>query len=219
MVASVRRRERVVAAERVGVGGPHQARRDVEPGGARTRCSAAWRPSTATSTRSSPSSATRPRRPPTPPTRPSPTACRSGRCTACRSRSRRTSTSPAGRPLRVCPPSPRPSSPVDAPVVERMRAAGAIPFARTNLPDFGLRVHTDSTLRGLDPQPVAPRRDGRRIERRRGQRAGQRDDTARARQRPRRLAAQPGPLLRHRLDQAVDGRRARTPRSCRRRTR
>src|SRR5262245_33850661 len=27
--------------------------------------------------------------------------------------------------------------PIDAPVVERMRAAGAIPFARTNLPDFG----------------------------------------------------------------------------------
>ena len=34
-----------------------------------------------------------------------------------------------------------------------MRAAGAIPFARTNLPDFGLRVHTDSALRGLTRNP------------------------------------------------------------------
>jgi amidase len=47
-------------------------------------------------------------------------------------------------------------APVDAPVVERMRAAGAIPFARTNLPDFGLRVHTDSSLRGLTCNPWNP---------------------------------------------------------------
>jgi amidase len=44
-------------------------------------------------------------------------------------------------------------APIDAPIVERMRAAGAIPFARTNLPDFGLRVHTDSSLRGLTRNP------------------------------------------------------------------
>jgi amidase len=37
-------------------------------------------------------------------------------------------------------------APVDAPVVERMRAAGAIPIGRTNMPDMGLRIHTDSTL-------------------------------------------------------------------------
>ena len=42
---------------------------------------------------------------------------------------------------------------MDAPVVERMRAAGAYPFARTNLPDFGLRVHTDSSLHGLTRNP------------------------------------------------------------------
>ena len=47
-------------------------------------------------------------------------------------------------------------APVDAPIVERMRAAGAIPFARTNLPDFGLRVHTDSALRGLTRNPWNP---------------------------------------------------------------
>jgi len=34
-----------------------------------------------------------------------------------------------------------------------MRAAGAIPFARTNLPDFGLRVHTDSELHGITRNP------------------------------------------------------------------
>ncbi|MFA5941345.1 MAG: amidase [Sinimarinibacterium sp.] len=43
--------------------------------------------------------------------------------------------------------------PVDAPVVQRMRAAGAIPIARTNLPDMSLRVHTDSSLHGLTRNP------------------------------------------------------------------
>ncbi len=47
-------------------------------------------------------------------------------------------------------------APIDAPTVERMRAAGAIPFARTNLPDFGLRVHTDSELHGLTRNPWNP---------------------------------------------------------------
>lgn len=45
---------------------------------------------------------------------------------------------------------------IDAPTVERMRAAGAIPFARTNLPDFGLRVHTDSELHGPTRNPWNP---------------------------------------------------------------
>src|SRR5215470_18022566 len=44
-------------------------------------------------------------------------------------------------------------APVDAPQVERLRAAGAIPIGRTNLPDFGLRVHTDSALHGLTRNP------------------------------------------------------------------
>jgi amidase len=43
--------------------------------------------------------------------------------------------------------------PLDALVVERMQAAGAIPIARTNLPDMGLRVHTDSSLYGLTRNP------------------------------------------------------------------
>ena len=45
---------------------------------------------------------------------------------------------------------------VDAPTVARMRAAGAIPFARTNLPDLGLRVHTHSSLHGLTRNPWNP---------------------------------------------------------------
>jgi amidase len=44
-------------------------------------------------------------------------------------------------------------APVDAPVVERMRRAGAVPLARTNLPDMGLRVHTDSFLHGPTRNP------------------------------------------------------------------
>ena len=48
--------------------------------------------------------------------------------------------------------------PVDAPVVERMRAAGAIPIGRTNLPDMALRWHTDSSLHGLTRNPWHPGR-------------------------------------------------------------
>jgi amidase len=48
--------------------------------------------------------------------------------------------------------------PGDAPVVERLRAAGAIPIARTNLPDMGLRIHTDSDLHGLTRNPWHPGR-------------------------------------------------------------
>lgn len=47
---------------------------------------------------------------------------------------------------------------LDAPVVQRMRAAGGIPIGRTNLPDFGLRVHTDSALHGLTRNPWHPGR-------------------------------------------------------------
>lgn len=44
----------------------------------------------------------------------------------------------------------------DAPVTERMKAAGAIPIGRTNLPDMGLRVHTVSALYGLTKNPWNP---------------------------------------------------------------
>jgi amidase len=49
-------------------------------------------------------------------------------------------------------------APVDAPHVERLRAAGAIPIGRTNLPDFALRVHTDSALHGPTRNPWNPAR-------------------------------------------------------------
>jgi amidase len=44
-------------------------------------------------------------------------------------------------------------APSDAPVVERMHNAGGVAIGRTNLPDMGLRVHTDSTLHGLTRNP------------------------------------------------------------------
>jgi amidase len=47
---------------------------------------------------------------------------------------------------------------LDAPVVARMKAAGAIPLARTNLPEFGLRIATDNPLRGRTNNPWDPAR-------------------------------------------------------------
>lgn len=41
----------------------------------------------------------------------------------------------------------------DAPLIEKVRASGAIPIARTNCPDLGMRVHTDSSLYGLTRNP------------------------------------------------------------------
>ncbi|MGW0536691.1 amidase [Streptomyces sp. NPDC003032] len=44
-------------------------------------------------------------------------------------------------------------APVDAPAVAHLRAAGAIPVARTNMPDLALRWHTDSGLMGPTLNP------------------------------------------------------------------
>ena len=44
-------------------------------------------------------------------------------------------------------------APTSSPAVERMLAAGAIPIGRTNLPDMGLRIHTDSSLHGRTKNP------------------------------------------------------------------
>ncbi len=46
----------------------------------------------------------------------------------------------------------------DAPVVTHLKAAGAIPIGRTNLPDFGLRWHTDNDLYGATLNPWDPSR-------------------------------------------------------------
>ncbi|SVA53269.1 uncharacterized protein METZ01_LOCUS106123, partial [marine metagenome] len=42
---------------------------------------------------------------------------------------------------------------LDAPVVARMKAAGAIPLGRTNLPELGLRITTDNPLHGRTLNP------------------------------------------------------------------
>ena len=47
-------------------------------------------------------------------------------------------------------------SAVDAPIVERMRNAGGIALARTNLPELGLRVSTNNPLHGLTRNPWHP---------------------------------------------------------------
>lgn len=49
-------------------------------------------------------------------------------------------------------------APTDAPVVERLRAAGGIALGRTNLPDLGLRVTTESSLHGVTRNPWHPGR-------------------------------------------------------------
>jgi amidase len=46
----------------------------------------------------------------------------------------------------------------DAPVVERMRAAGAIPIGHTNCPNITVRWHTDSELWGATVNPWDPSR-------------------------------------------------------------
>lgn len=43
--------------------------------------------------------------------------------------------------------------PMDAPHVAQLKAAGAIPIARTNMPDFGMRWHSDNALRGATQNP------------------------------------------------------------------
>jgi amidase len=48
--------------------------------------------------------------------------------------------------------------PDDAPHISQLRAAGAIPIGRTNLPDFGLRWHSDNALRGATRNPWDPGR-------------------------------------------------------------
>jgi amidase len=47
---------------------------------------------------------------------------------------------------------------VDAPLVERLRTAGAIPIGRTNLPDFAIGWHCDSELWGATLNPWDPAR-------------------------------------------------------------
>lgn len=41
----------------------------------------------------------------------------------------------------------------DAPIVEKMRSGGAVMLARTNMPDLGLRINTESSLYGATHNP------------------------------------------------------------------
>ncbi|MFC4942153.1 amidase [Pseudonocardia sp. GCM10023141] len=49
-------------------------------------------------------------------------------------------------------------APQDAPAVAALRRAGAIPIARTNMPDFATRWHTDNDLNGPTLNPWDPAR-------------------------------------------------------------
>ena len=44
--------------------------------------------------------------------------------------------------------------PRNAPIVDRMMDAGAIPIGRTNLPEMGMRLDTDNPLRGRTFNPL-----------------------------------------------------------------
>lgn len=46
----------------------------------------------------------------------------------------------------------------DAPVIQHLKQAGAIVIGRTNMPDFGLRWHTDNDLHGATVNPWNPAR-------------------------------------------------------------
>ncbi len=46
----------------------------------------------------------------------------------------------------------------DVPIVAHLKRAGAVPIARTNLPEFGLRWHTDNALYGATLNPWDPGR-------------------------------------------------------------
>ena len=87
---------------------------------------------------------------------------------------------------------------VDEPFVERLRAAGAILVGKTNTPEFGAGSHTFNPVFGATRNPYDPSRTcGGSVGRRRGG-ARDRDGADRRRQRPRRVAAQPGELLQRR---------------------
>ena len=92
--------------------------------------------------------------------------------------------------------------PADAPVVERMRAAGD-----TDRPDQSARHGATHTYREFaarsHAQSLAPRSHRRRLQRRRGGGTCQRHEPDWAGQRHRRLAAQSGQRLRHRVDPPV----------------
>ncbi len=93
---------------------------------------------------------------------------------------------------RHAPPSGR-----DATLVARLRAAGAIPIARTNLPDLLFAFESDNLIHGRTNNPFDVS-SGRRIERRRGGADRRGRISIRAGQRCRGKRKAPGALLRDR---------------------
>ena len=94
---------------------------------------------------------------------------------------------------------------VDAPVVARMKAAGAIPLARTNLPEMGLRVTTDNPLRGRTLNPWDAERTAGGSSGGEGPALACGHEPHRPGQRYRGLAAKPRLLLRDHFAQALGG--------------
>ena len=76
--------------------------------------------------------------------------------------------------------------------------AGVIPIGKTNVPEFGMGSHTYNKVYGTTREPLRPDEERGRIERRRGRRARGGNAADRQRQRPGRIAAQPGQLQQRR---------------------
>ena len=99
----------------------------------------------------------------------------------------------------------------DAVVVERLKGAGGVILGKTTTPEFGHKGVTDSPLFGITRNPVEPRADAGRIERRRGRGGGGGARAARRGHRRRRLHPDPRVVLRDLRAQAVVRARAAIP--------
>ena len=84
---------------------------------------------------------------------------------------------------------------VDEPFVARLRAAGTVLVGKTNTPEFGAGSHTFNPVFGPTRNPHDPSRSAGGSSGRRGRCPRDRDGSDRRRQRPGRVAAQPGELL------------------------
>ena len=100
----------------------------------------------------------------------------------------------------------------DAPPAARLREAGAILFAKTTMPDYGMLSSGLSSFHPLDPQSLEPRAQSRRLLGGRGRGGGGGLRPAASRHRHRRLGAAAGGLVRPVRPEAE--RRARADRSA-----